>query len=284
MNFLEVDIRAPLRIVEFDPGELAALGRDFIAEIFDSRLTGIIVHGAFPAATVARVVEQLERGACDHVERPSKYWNGRAIGPALHYATCGDLRDYFDQVREFRVDCAALFEGGPGFHTRIDELLTHAHAGRPLSVLHGPAGETYATATIRGLVPTSTMELHVDIEQFKIPTIQHLESRLDTSSLLSYFVLLGTPEVGGRLHVHALRYDDERGPAFARMELPIDEAMREIAAYGELVLPMVPGDMLLFDAGYYFHHVDSIGGSRTRWTQGGFLSRSRDGASVFYWH
>jgi len=283
MNFLEADTRAPLRIVELDPGELASLGRDFVAEIFDSRLTGLIVHGAFPAATVARVVERLERGACDHVERASRFWKGRAIGPSLHYAT-PDLRDYFDQVRAFRADCAALFEGGPDFQTRIDELLAHAHAGQPPSVLRGPAGETYATTTIRGLVPTSTMELHVDIEQFKIPTIQHLASRLDTSSLLSYFVLLGTPEIGGRLHVHALRYDDERGPVFAHMELPIEEAMREIAPYGELVLPLAAGDMLLFDAGYYFHHVSPISGARTRWTQGGFLSRSCDGASVFCWH
>lgn len=283
MNFLEADTRAPLRILELDPGELAALDRDFVAEIFDSRLTGIIVHGAFPAATVARVVERLESGACDHVERASRFWKGRAIGPSLHYATAG-LRDYFDEVREFRVDCAALFEGGPDFQTRIDELLGHAHAGRPLSVLRSAAGEAYATATIRGLVPTSTMELHVDIEQFKIPTVRHLEAQLDTSSLLSYFVVLGTPEVGGRLHVHALRYDDDRGEEFARMALPIDEAMRAIAPYGELVLPMAPGDMLLFDAGYYFHHVEPISGARTRWTQGGFLSRSCDGASVFYWH
>jgi hypothetical protein len=283
MNFLEADTQAPLRILEIDAGELAALGRDFVTEIFESRLTGIIVRAAFPAATVARVVERLESGACDRVERASKFWKGRAIGPSLHYAR-SDLRDYFDEVREFRIDCAQLFEGGPDFQTRIDELLTQARAGQPLSVLRSAAGDAYATATIRGLVPTSTMELHVDIEQFKIPAIRHLESQLDISSLLSYFVLLGTPEVGGRLHVHALRYDDEHGQTFARMELPVEDAMRAIAPYGELVLPMAPGDMLLFDAGYYFHHVEPISGARTRWTQGGFLSRSCDGASVFYWH
>jgi hypothetical protein len=283
MNILETDTRAPLRIVELDTGELASLGRDFVAEIFDSRITGIIVHGAFPAAAVARVVERLEAGTCGAVERPSKYWRGRALGPSLHY-TAPDLRDYFDEVRGFSAECAQLFADGPDFQAWIDELLSHAHAGRPLSVLRGPSGQPYATTTIRGLVPGGTMELHCDIEQFLIPAVGQLASRLDTSALLSYFVLLGRPDRGGELVVHALRYDDERGLEFARLQVPIDDAMREIAPYGELVLPMAPGDMLLFNAGHYFHHVASISGARTRWTQGGFLSRSCDGASVFCWH
>jgi hypothetical protein len=283
MNILETDTRAPLRIVELDAGELASPRRDFMAEIFESRLTGIIVHGAFPAAAVARVVERLEAGTSGAVERPSKYWRGRAIGPSLHY-TGTDLREYFDEVRGFRAECAQLFAGGPDFAARVDELLTQAHAGQPVSVLHAPAGETYATTTIRGLVPGSTMELHCDIEQFLIPTVGRLGSQLDTSALLSYFVLLGTPERGGELHVHGLRYDDERGLEFARLAMPIEDAMQQIAPYGELVLPMAPGDLLLFNAGHYFHHVASITGARTRWTQGGFLSRSRDGASVFCWH
>ncbi len=283
MNFLEADTQSPLRFAMTDARELASLERDFIADMFESRITGILIRAAFPAATVARVVERLESGACGHVERASKYWRGRAIGPSLQYAV-PDLRDYFAEVSGFHSDCAALFKGGPDFQTRSEELLAHARAGRPLSALRGPRGEMYGTTTIRGLVPGSTMHPHCDIEQFKLPAVRHLASHLDASAMLSYLLQLATPEAGGELHVYGVRYDDEPGETFARMEFSTEESMRAIAAYGELVVPMAPGDVLLFNAGHYFHQVDPVVGSRTRWTQGGFLSRSYDGGSVYCWH
>jgi len=283
MNFLEADTESVLRFAVTDAGELASLERDFMTDIFASRLTGILVRGAFPASAMARVVERLESGMCGHVERASKFWRGRAIGPSLQHSV-PDLRDYFAEVRAFRNDCAELFDGGPDFQTRIDELLVQARAGQPLSALRGPAGELYAMTTIRGLVPGSTMQPHCDIEQFKFPAIRHLASRLDASAMLSYLLQLATPESGGMLHVYGVRYDDEAGETFARMEFSTEESMRAIAAYGEVIVPMAPGDLLLFNAGHYFHQVDPVVGSRTRWTQGGFLSRSYDGGSVYCWH
>lgn len=282
MNILEADTDPPLRIAEIDASELPSLATDFLADIFESRLVGVVVRTAFPASAVARVVERLESGACSHREYASPFWLGRGFGPALQ-VTDPDLRDYFAEVRGFRADCAALFEGGPDFQTRIEELLAQSRAGRPLSVPRGPRGEAYAVSTIRGLVSGSEIPVHCDIEQSKFPAIRHLASQFDVSSLLSYFVTLAMPESGGELHIYALRSDEESGKVFARRELSSDEARRAVAAYGELVLPLTPGDLLVFDAGRYYHHVAFVGGSRTRWTQGGFLSRSCDGASVFYW-
>ena len=282
MNMLGAETSPPLLFAELAAGELCLLGRDFIAEIFDSRLVGMIVREAFSASTVARVVERLESGACSHRDHASEFWQGHIIGPALQ-CTTPDLREYFDDVRGFRSDCAALFAGGPDFQTRIEELFTHSRAGRPLSVPRGPRGEMYGTATIRGLVSGGDIPVHCDIEQVKFPAIRHLALQFDVSSLLSYFVTLATPESGGELHIHDLRSDEEPGKAFARMELSGDEARRAVAPYGELVLRLTPGDLLVFNAGHYFHHVTHVGGSRTRWTQGGFLSRSCDGAAVFYW-
>jgi hypothetical protein len=282
VNILEAGTNRPLRIAEVDAGELPSLERDFIADIFDSRLTGMIVRTAFSASTMARVVERLESGAYDHHARASKFWQGRIFGPGLQ-TTTPDLREYFDEARRFRSDCAALFEGGPDFQTRIEELLAHSRAGRPVSFPRGPREEAYAVATIRGLVSGGEMQVHCDIVQFEWPAIRHLASQFDETSLLSYFVMLATPERGGELHIHALRYDDEAGKLFARKALSEEEALREIAPYDEVVLRLTPGDLLVFNAGHHFHHVDCISGSRTRWTQGGFLCRSRDGASVFCW-
>ena len=136
MNILEAGTERPLRVAEVGADELPSLGRDFIADIFDSRLTGIVVRAAFSDRTMARVVERLESGAYNQYARASKHWEGRTFGPSLHNAT-PDLREYFDSVRSFRSDCAALFEGGPDFQARVEELLAHCRAGRPFSSLRG---------------------------------------------------------------------------------------------------------------------------------------------------
>jgi len=283
MNLLEANTNPPLRLAEIDASELPSLGHDFIADIFAARLVGIVVRAAFPAATAARVVERIESGAYGNRQQASEFWQGRVFGPNLQ-CTASDLRDYFDDVAGFDSECAALFEGGPGFQTRIEELLVQACGGRHSSSLRGPAGEPYGVATIRGLNPGGEMSVHCDIGQTEFPAIRHLAAQCDLSALLSYFVTLATPESGGELHIHGLRSDQEPGQLFARMVLSSSEARSAIAPYGEIVVKLMPGDLIVFDAGHHFHHVTPVGGSRTRWTQGGFLSRSCDGTSLFYWH
>jgi len=273
----------PLRVAEIEADELLSLRRDFIADIFDSRLTGIIVRNAFPASTMARVVEQLESGAYSKHEYKSKYWDGRVFGPGL-YPTTSDLHEYFDEASKFQSVCAALFEGGPDFQTRIEELLTSSRAGQPVSVPRGPMGEAYATAVFRGLAPDIDVMVHCDIVQLRFPAAAHVASQCDASSVLSYLLTLAEPELGGELHSYGMTYDDEPAKVFAGMDRASEEARRKAASYGELVLRMAPGDLIVFNAGYYFHYVKRVSGSRTRWTQGGFLARSRDGTSLLRWH
>lgn len=281
MKLLKADTDPPLYLAEIDAGELPSLERDFIADIFASRLVGIVVRAAFPAPVVAQVVERLESGAYNHRQRDPKYWEGRVYGP--HLQSTPDMRVYFEDVVGFRSACAALFEGGPDFQARIEELLAYARGGRPISVLRGPAGEPYAVATIRNLT-SGEMQVHCDIEQTEHPAIRHIAAHCDVSTLLSYFVTLATPESGGEFYIHGLRSDQEPGRGLALMDPASHETRSAIDAYGELPVHLAPGDLIVFNAGHYFHHVTPVVGARTRWTQGGFLSRSCDGSSLFYWH
>jgi len=282
MNLLEAETDPPLYLAEIDASELPSLERDFITDIFASRLVGIVIRAAFPAVAAARVVERLESGASGTRQRDPKFWEGRVYGPYLQ--STSDMRLYFEEVVDFRSACATLFEGGPDFQTRVEELLAYARGGRQISVLRGPAGEPYAVATIRNLTSGGGMSVHCDLGQTEYPAIRHIAAHCDVSTLLSYFVTLATPESGGELHIHGLRSDQEPGRRLARMDLASHEARSAIDAYGELAVHLAPGDLIVFNAGHYFHHVTPVVGARTRWTLGGFLSRSCDGSSLFYWH
>jgi len=283
MNILEGGTLRPVRVAELDASELLSLGRDFITDIFDLRVTGMLVRGAFSAANVARVVERLESGAYMNREHAPKYWKGRGLGPSL-YTSAPDLHEYFDEVARFRSDCAALYEGGPEFHTRLAELFTHSYASRPLAEPRGPMGEAYGMSSIRGVVPGSHVQMHCDLVQFDFPALSHLATQCDVSSVLSYFVTLATAELGGDFHIYSLTNDDGLVRAFGSMDRMSEEPALAAASYGELVLRTKPGDLLVFNSGCHFHHVGRVGGSRTRWTQGGFLARSHDGTSLVCWH
>jgi hypothetical protein len=43
------------------------------------------------------------------------------------------------------------------------------------------------------------------------------------------------------------------------------------------------GDLALFEEGRYYHRVNEVRGSRSRWTMGGFLAPSRDAQTLHYW-
>ena len=53
--------------------------------------------------------------------------------------------------------------------------------------------------------------------------------------------------------------------------------------YQQVRLRPRAGDMILFDGGRWFHKVDVVRGSATRWTIGGFLMFDRDGRRAYYW-
>lgn len=72
------------------------------------------------------------------------------------------------------------------------------------------------------------------------------------------------------------------GKEFALLDPESEEARRAIAPYGRLVLRPGPGDLVLLNAGSHYHNIEPASGSRPRWTIGGFLLRSSDHQSLFY--
>ncbi len=272
----------PPQFAELRADELPFLEKDLIGDIFDSRCAGAIIREAFPAEAAARVITRLESGACRQYRSVSQYVKGYGFGPSVVNAD-SDLRKYFAEVSSFQSECAALFADGPDFQTRIVEILTQAGAGRNAAVPRGPAGEPYGGMTIRCAVPEGNRLIHVDFGLLDLPQLAALLAQSDRSVLLSYFVTLATPQSGGELHVYSLRNGEGFGKEFALLDPESEEARRAIAPYGRLVLRPGPGDLVLLNAGSHYHNIEPALGARARWTIGGFLLRSSDHRSLFYW-
>ena len=122
--------------------------------------------------------------------------------------------------------------------------------------------------------------VHNDFYHYKLPVYREVVDQLDTSTCLSFLVLLQAPEAGGEVVMHALTAADPtpRLPG----GLPDGDTIR--ARYRAEHLKMAAGDLLLFAAGRLYHHVSPVVGATPRITLGGFLTLDRDHARVTYWN
>jgi hypothetical protein len=111
----------------------------------------------------------------------------------------------------------------------------------------------------------------------------HLSRLIHARNQLSFYLMVALPESGGELVIHNARYAEGPGQMLARMERTGSAAVAAIAPYGHVVPRTDVGDLLVFDAGRYFHRVAAVVGQQIRWTMGGFLARSLDDRSVYYW-
>jgi hypothetical protein len=271
----------PMRLLEIDASEV---GRhpDVLSRIFDAQLTGMVIRQAFPADALVEVVDRLERGDLPLQRQPSTHFKGQTYGRVL---IVGDrnLEDYFQEAARFRAACADLFRRAPDFQERVEALLTAVAGGRSVRVPAGPDGAAYAPATIRGLVDGGTIDLHCENETVEFPSMWHLSRVIHARNQLSYYVVLALPESGGELVVHNARFAEGAGEQLSRMERTGSAALDAIAPCGQVIPRTDVGDLLVFDSGRHFHRVTAVQGPRTRWTMGGFLARSRDDRTVYYW-
>ena len=95
--------------------------------------------------------------------------------------------------------------------------------------------------------------------------------------------LVAAPDAGGELVVHNARFGEGAGKELAHLERTGSAALDAIAACGQVIPRMDVGDIIVFDSGRHFHRVTEVSGPHIRWTMGGFLARSLDDRSVYYW-
>jgi hypothetical protein len=251
-------------------------------DIFAGRLTGMVIRGAFPRAALAEVVGRLERGDFGLQKQVSDHFKGETYGRVLIVAS-HDLDEYFREAARFRAACTPLFAGAMDFQGRVEAVLTAVAGGRAVRVPSGPDGSGYAPATIRGLDAGGQIDLHCENETVEFPAMWHLSSLIHARNQLSFYLVLALADAGGELVIHNVRYAEGPGELLGRLERTGSAVLDAIAPYGHAIPRTEVGDLLVFDAGRYFHRVTAVSGPHRRWTMGGFLARSLDDSAVYYW-
>lgn len=279
-----------LRLLEIGVRE-AARHPQVLQAMFDHRLDGVLLRGAFDRNAMQTVCQRIDARAV-----PRRVMGDQAhladppftVGQAIVGAADG-LDDYFDDAAHQAGRLELLFAGLPGFHPRIAELLSTLGGGLAVEVAQGPQGQACPSATIRVLPHGAEIGVHVDNAFLHMPRAHHLHRLVDTRGQLSYLVPLSQPQAGGDLLVHALQWEAARllmpdvTQAAAHVWLEGSEVFDLVGSLPATVLAPGVGDLLVFDGGRHFHRVSKVVGPVPRRTIGGFLGLSPGHDRIVVW-
>ena len=267
-----------LNITRFDYTDVEQHSQ-VIDEMLRGERTGVIVRRVFEPEFMAEVATRLQDTSLHRYD--CEQWKGQTFGRPL-IVWENDLAPYFRDGIAFTASCAALFQGGPDYQRRIEDLLSRLGGGRPVEVPRGPDSSPYLASSIRQ-VDDGEILVHCENETIDFPGMRHLSTLIDRTTQLSYYLTLSVADRGGELMVYGLRFGEGAGRELDRMERLSTATVHFLERFGCEVMDAGVGDLLIFDAGRHFHRVARPEGPRARRTMGGFLAASRDRSKIFYW-
>jgi hypothetical protein len=234
---------------------------DAVAALYDGRLVGLTVHGLFADRAALSAAADAACATMPHVDLDATLGlvgRGVMLAPTTPSPLGPPLDDYFAAAARDAAPLEAAFRSVDG----------RATIARTLGRLAGGAASTprdYTWATLRIVAPGAEIPLHCDTYA-PSPTFAYMDKATDRSTQLSWYVVTDAPRQGGALTVLRGRRD-EGGP---------DER-------AAVEIPLTAGDLVLFDAGRYYHRITRVSGACARRTLGGFAGRTREGDGLLYW-
>ncbi len=268
--------------IKFETIDVSELGRhpDALRQMYAGSLGGLVIKNVYSPDRMARVVEQL---AVEATNYPRTSFPARF--KAHFYGRCLDgsdpaLGEYLRDAERFRAETLAVFGDGAPFEARIEEMLRALAGGRDVRLPRHTDGRAYTPATIRIVLEGGQIGTHCGNEAATRPAYSHLNTLIDPTDQISYFLTLQAPLQGGELIVYSLKWSDIDESRIVGGRTQVEDLLRD--AEWMAVAPSA-GDLLIFDGGRYFHRVAMVVGERIRWTIGGFVMFARPGDIVHYW-
>lgn len=217
----------------------------------------------------------------------------RAALPRLRFGQQFEAWSYGRGLDRAGTDYAGFFAGVSPFMKQVEEVLDGIWSPLPwmLQQLQARAGDLplevptengrpYLPFTIRELPVGGCLPPHAELEQLRRPPYAHFREQIDPQTLISWFVTLQDAESGGELAIWSLHYAELGEAQFHRDHTDLSTLLP-----GRPCTKIAPkaGDLLIFDGGRNVHAVQPVGGSRSRWTLGGFVAARRGQPGWWAW-
>ena len=274
-----------VRIVETDLDGLSDYS-DAILDVYEKRLDGVLIRGAFPEDVVRSVADRLRTDSTLPWLRPNRELPGGDIHllglpatPTRESLTGPPAESYAESAGLYPPLLRSLFPADCDPIERFRKLIGRISGGRPVEVPMLDGEHAFAPCNLRSLAEGQGIAVHND-NHFYLKIYDPVRPLLDTSVSLSYFLTVQQADSGGELVVYGLHGDDPNQP---RMPSGLIDATEVSRRFVHTSFDTRPGDVIVFGSGRSFHHVENVRGPSERITMGGFISLGRDRDRVMYW-
>ena len=276
----------PPRLLDVPATELP-LACDWLGQLHRQEIDGIVVRGLFKpsvGATMSTRLHQLmdsetddgpllrmtgnnKRNAVNVLGHPALPTSRHPTGPPVEWCL-----DHSAEVSAFYED---LFDDHYEFPHVIEQLFRRLAAGRPLQLIHASDGRPFGRYSARGFAEQQGFVPHAEGMHVGGPVVESMSDDIDLDTLFGMFAVVSAPDAGGELVVYRGAWQGLRGRS--------DQLPQDLHNYPHVVLPLQPGDFIMFAAGRLVHEVRPVVGERMRWTVGAFGAFSKSEDHAVYW-
>lgn len=248
-----------------------------------------IINGSIDALVVTNVLtdNELELFNSQFPSVVAKYstlvdtkYSGYVFGKTLFDKE--NLTEYFNSSPEFHSLESELFSFS--FTNRIKHIITLLSGCSQIEIPK-EQNRSYLGYSVRvfepgkgGLTMHSDTHIHVTSNES-----EGLVQQLDIFTLLSLFIIMQKPEVGGDLNIYNLSHKDTPDDILKYKNINYNKIMNYVKKHGYGVINAPAGSMVMFNAGQRWHEVDAITGNKARITAGAFCAFSKQHDKVYYW-
>jgi hypothetical protein len=250
-----------------------------LLEVLAKRIDGLHVRNVFTEEEVERAIPILE--SFRPFANPEPF--GAMLGmPLYETADAGVRTAYLDSGDENRPRYREAFGFDP--HQRLWDVLDPLIGDIEFDFARED-GREYNPGNVRWYDPAQGgLRTHAGnefVEENLPKSLAHLATQSPVRDHLSYFVVLRESQIGGKLSVYELLYEDRTAEIQYWEDVQRDDSLFD--AIPHLAHHPRPGDLTIFGGGWRYHRVDPVEGPVSRMTYGGFANVSHDGRRLHMW-
>lgn len=247
-----------------------------IEEMQRGDLEGVVIEGLISKeeaqALTARFKVLTQTQPFNQLYYPAPF--GHVFGATLMES---DLEGYFRNADLTRAAFEQLFQHR--FEALVFSTLAKLSGEFGIYPAAHRQNAVFSKASIRILEPGfNSLEAHIHQEfPMYFPSYQAVNTQLDLTTELSYYILLQKPESGGALVLYDLQWENTPANMLKTNVFLTGVRSEDLEQYDQMLLDLDEGDMILFTANRIWHKVAAVtGNTRERITIGGFLAKARD--------
>lgn len=253
---------------------------DVFNKMIDGRIDALVVTNVVSADEITEFNKRFPVVIKKYPNLIDAKYSGFVFGKTLFDKQ--SLDEYFGLSSSFHELESDIFSFR--FTDRIKQLITLLSGCNQIEIPK-EKNQSYLGYSVRvfepekgGLTMHSDTHIHVTSEESK-----DLVQQLDISTLLSLFVVMQKPEMGGDLNIYNLSHRDTPDEILSYKNINYNKIINYVRGHGYGTISVTPGSVVMFNAGQRWHEVDAITGSKARITAGFFCAFSKQRDKVYYW-